>query len=59
MAGAGRQAERLEKSALEFPEERGEILLEAAGQWAPAGESERALAIHGDLLGSGSSEDAK
>lgn len=55
------RAEDLESDAVSHPQERGEILLEAAGQWSVAGEDERALEIYDDLLASlpPSEEDAQ
>lgn len=47
---ARRLAEELERDAAEHPDERTEILLEAAGQWSLAGEPERALQIYDDVI---------
>ncbi len=56
---ARKHAEDLESDAVSHPQERGEILLEAAGQWSVAGEDERALEIYDDLVASASEEDAQ
>lgn len=56
---ARKHAEDLERDAIAYPEERGEILLEAAGQWSAAGEDERALRIYDDLVASAPGEDAQ
>jgi SEC-C motif len=56
---AREHAEDLESDAVSYPQERGEILLEAAGQWSVAGEEERALEIYDDLIASASEEDAQ
>jgi tetratricopeptide (TPR) repeat protein len=46
-------ARELELDAVRYPEQRGEILLEAAGQWKDAGELERATVLLGEVLGAG------
>lgn len=46
-------AEQLEKDALAYPEERGEILLEAAEVWLRAGRRERAVELLTSLTGDG------
>lgn len=56
---AREHAEHLERDAAAYPEERAEILLEAAGQWALAGEDERALEVYDDLVATASKEDAQ
>jgi hypothetical protein len=52
-------AEALERDVAAYPDEREEILLEAAGQWALAGENQRALGIYDDLVATASREDAQ
>ncbi|WP_432984602.1 SEC-C metal-binding domain-containing protein [Dactylosporangium sp. CA-233914] len=47
----------LEQDAARYPEERGEILLEAADQWEQAGEPDRAVALWHELIDAGG-EDA-
>jgi hypothetical protein len=56
---ARKHAEELERDLTAYPEDREEILLEAAGQWAAAGEDERALEIFNDLIVTGSEENAQ
>jgi hypothetical protein len=56
---ARKHAEDLERDAADYPEERGEILLEAAGQWALSGDDERALEIYDDLIATASPEDSQ
>lgn len=56
---AREHAESLERDAAAYPEERAEILLEAAGQWALAGEDERALEVYDDLVATALEEDAQ
>ncbi|MFA1548254.1 SEC-C metal-binding domain-containing protein [Actinomadura chokoriensis] len=56
---ARRLAENLERDAEKYPEERAEILLEAAGQWTRAGDPDRALRIYDDVMSSGGEEDAQ
>ena len=46
-------AEELEADALAYPEERGEILLEAAEAWRRAGHRERAVELLTNLAGDG------
>ncbi|GEL17078.1 hypothetical protein [Pseudonocardia asaccharolytica] len=46
-------AARLETEAQEYPDERGEIQLEAAQAWIRAGNLERATRLLGDLIGAG------
>ena len=46
-------AEELEADAVAYPEERGEILLEAADAWQRAGHRERAIELLTDLVGHG------
>ena len=41
------RARELEQDAVRYPEERGEILLEAAEQWKRAGEVDHAIALLG------------
>ncbi|WP_067793690.1 SEC-C domain-containing protein [Actinomadura formosensis] len=55
---ARRHAEEYERDAVAYPDERGEILLEAAAQWAIAGDPERALRIYEDLIATDPGEDA-
>ncbi|GAA0926850.1 SEC-C domain-containing protein [Pseudonocardia zijingensis] len=45
MTAEARAANDLEAEAREYPDQRGEILLEAAGQWSRAGEPDRAIAL--------------
>lgn len=47
------QACELEQDAVRYPEERGEILLEAADRWKRAGEVDRAVAVLGEVLALG------
>ena len=47
------EAERLEAEAVEYPDERGEILLDAAVEWRRAGEAGRASALLTDLAAEG------
>ncbi|GAA2111341.1 SEC-C domain-containing protein [Actinomadura alba] len=54
-----KQAESLERDAAAYPDEREEILLEAAAQWSLAGEDQRALDIYDDLAATASHEDAQ
>jgi len=49
----------LEKDAREYPDERAELLLEAANQWDRAGEPVRALEIYDELIATASPEDAQ
>ncbi|SNR25919.1 SEC-C domain-containing protein [Actinomadura mexicana] len=56
---ARRYAEELERDADAYPDERTEILLEAASKWAAAGEPERALKIQADLMDARRGEDAE
>lgn len=49
---ARKLAEHYEREAADHPEERAEILLEAAGQWRLAGEPERALRIYDEVIAS-------
>lgn len=51
------RAVELEQDAVRYPEERGEILLEAAEQWKVAGEPDRAIALWRELIEAGG-EDA-
>ncbi|WP_432834369.1 SEC-C metal-binding domain-containing protein [Dactylosporangium sp. CA-092794] len=51
------RAVALEQDAVRYPEERGEILLEAADQWKQAGEPDRAVALWHELIDAGG-EDA-
>jgi hypothetical protein len=53
------QAEDLESDVVAYPQARGEILLEAAGQWSLAGEDDRALEIYDDLIATASVEDVQ
>jgi tetratricopeptide (TPR) repeat protein len=50
------QAEELEALALQYPQDREEILIEAAGCWGEAGQYERALALYQQLLETGGEE---
>ncbi|MGW3730706.1 SEC-C metal-binding domain-containing protein [Streptomyces sp. NPDC000851] len=50
------QAEELQTLAREYPEDREEILLEAAGYWNDAEEYDRALALYQQLLDTGCEE---
>ncbi|OLZ59449.1 hypothetical protein AV521_45315 [Streptomyces sp. IMTB 2501] len=50
------QAEELEALAREYPEDREEILVEAAGSWNDAEEYDRALALYQQLLDTGCEE---
>ncbi|QKW38420.1 SEC-C domain-containing protein [Actinomadura sp. NAK00032] len=56
---ARRIAEKLAAEAVKYPDERAEILLEAAGQWAMAGEPDRALRIYDDVIARDGGEDAQ
>ncbi|MCX5309403.1 tetratricopeptide repeat protein [Streptomyces sp. NBC_00154] len=47
------QAEELEALALEYPQDREEILVDAAGCWGDAGQYDRALALYQRLLDTG------
>lgn len=47
------RAEKLEQEALEFPEQRGEILLEAAVAWRRAGEIPRAVTMMTEIAAGG------
>lgn len=58
-SNAGAYARELERDAVGYPDERGEILLEAAGQYAMAGEHQRAMDILEDLIATASGEDAQ
>jgi hypothetical protein len=49
-------AKELEEDAVRYPEERGEILLEAADAWDSAGNRARALEILTGLIGVGSDD---
>jgi len=51
------RAAELEKDAVRYPEERGEILLEAGEAWKQAGEPDRAVAVWRELIAVGG-EDA-
>ncbi|GAB2812062.1 hypothetical protein GCM10022221_06970 [Actinocorallia aurea] len=53
------EAARAEEDAVKWPEERGELLLEAAHLWAEAGEPGKALEIYEELVASGEEEDAQ
>lgn len=50
---AAKIAEELEAQLDEYPDERGEILIEAAGQWRRAGEHDRAIALMTDAIALG------
>ncbi|MGW0632240.1 SEC-C metal-binding domain-containing protein, partial [Streptomyces sp. NPDC002758] len=50
------EAEGLEALARQYPEEREEILLDAAGCWSDAGQYDRALALYQQLLDGGCEE---
>ncbi|WP_165966829.1 SEC-C domain-containing protein [Actinomadura sp. 7K507] len=56
---ARRSAEQLERDAVKYPEQRAEILIEAAGEWGRAGEPERALRIYDDLIAIEAGEDSQ
>ena len=47
------RAHELEQDAVRYPEERGEILLEAAEQWKRAGEVDHAITLLGEVLALG------
>ncbi len=47
------RAHELEQEIIRYPEERGEILLEAAEQWERAGEVDHAVALLGEVLALG------
>ncbi|MFI0351055.1 SEC-C metal-binding domain-containing protein [Actinomadura sp. 9N407] len=53
------RAEELEQDATAHPDEREEILLDAAGQWGIAGETERALRLYEDLATTAAEEHAQ
>lgn len=48
-----REAERLEAEAVEYPDERGEILLEASAEWRRGGRPDRAYRLLVDLAAEG------
>ena len=52
------QVRELERQLVEYPEERGEILLELADTWRRAGEHDRACALLGEVV-SGGGENAE
>jgi hypothetical protein len=52
-ASAALEAESLEAEALEWPDQRGEILLEAAVVWRRAGQRDRATRLLAELAGEG------
>jgi tetratricopeptide (TPR) repeat protein len=52
-------AQELENDAAKYPDERTEILLEAGGQWALAGEPDRALRIYDDVAAMDAGEDSQ
>ncbi|NKZ02952.1 SEC-C domain-containing protein [Actinomadura latina] len=56
---ARRLAEDLERDAAKYPEQRAEILIEAAREWSQAGEPDRALRIYEDIIASERGEDAQ
>ncbi|MEO3822678.1 SEC-C domain-containing protein [Actinomadura sp. B10D3] len=56
---ARRLAEDLERDAEKYPEERAEILIEAATQWSRAGDPDRALRIYDGVVASAEEEDAQ
>lgn len=56
---ARRLAENLAHDALTYPDQRAEILLEAAGQWSIAGEPDRALRIYDDVIAMDAGEDSQ
>jgi tetratricopeptide (TPR) repeat protein len=47
------EAERLEAEAVEYPDDRGEILLEAAAEWRRSGRPDRAHRLLSDLAAEG------
>ncbi|MFC5993472.1 SEC-C metal-binding domain-containing protein [Pseudonocardia hispaniensis] len=49
-------ATQLEAEAQEYPDERGELLLEAAQAWVRAGDRERATRLLGDLIDAGGAD---
>lgn len=46
-------ARQLEADAVRYPEERGEALIEAAGQWKLAGDTTRAVEVLDEVRGLG------
>jgi tetratricopeptide (TPR) repeat protein len=56
---ARRLAEDLERDAAKYPEQRAEILIEAAREWSQAGEPGRALRIYEGIIASEGDEDAQ
>jgi len=56
---ARRLAEDLERDAAKYPEQRAEILIEAAREWSQAGEPDRALRIYEGIIASEGDEDAQ
>jgi hypothetical protein len=53
------RAVELEQDAVRCPEERGEILLEAAEAWKEAGEPDRAVALWRELIEAGGAAAAR
>ncbi|XRQ09067.1 SEC-C metal-binding domain-containing protein [Actinomadura welshii] len=56
---ARRLAENLERDAAEHPDQRAEILIEAARQWSRADDPDRALRIYDDVIATAEDEDAQ
>jgi hypothetical protein len=54
---ARKYAEDLERDLTAYPDERDEIMLEMAGQWAAAGENDRALQICDEVAATASEEE--
>ncbi|WP_433179706.1 SEC-C metal-binding domain-containing protein [Actinoallomurus sp. CA-150999] len=54
---ARKHAQDLERDLAVYPDERDEILLEMAGQWADAGETDRALRIYDKIAATAAEED--
>jgi pentatricopeptide repeat protein len=50
------QAEELEDLARKYPQDREEILVEAAGCWVDAGQHDRALGLYQQMLDAGCEE---
>ncbi|MFL6052563.1 MAG: SEC-C metal-binding domain-containing protein [Actinoallomurus sp.] len=54
---ARKYIEELERDLAAYPDERDEIMLEMAGQWAAAGEDERALKIYDEVIATASEQE--
>ncbi|MEV0406474.1 SEC-C metal-binding domain-containing protein [Actinoallomurus sp. NPDC050550] len=54
---ARKYAQDLERDLVVYPDDRDEILLEMAGQWADAGETDRALQIYEKVVATARDED--